>query len=73
VQRSLKHDGEISLSYEISDESIASILRSALAMTEVYVVHASEIGSWGADVNIAKIVHDGKTLSRTARNRRYRL
>ncbi len=58
-----KHVGEIALSYEISDE-VLHRYSVALAPDEVYVVHSSDIGSWGADVNIAKIVHDGKTLSR---------
>jgi DNA polymerase-1 len=58
-----KHGGEIALCYEISDEIV---LRYSVALSpdEVYVVHASDIGSWGADANIPKIVHDGKTLSR---------
>ncbi len=58
-----KHVGEIALSYEISDE-VLHRYSVALAPDEVYVVHSSDIGSWGADANIAKIVHDGKTLSR---------
>ena len=58
-----KHDGEIALSYEISDE-VLHRYSVALAPDEVYVVHSSDIGSWGADANIPKIVHDGKTLSR---------
>jgi DNA polymerase-1 len=36
----------------------------ALSPEEVYVVHSSDIGSWAADSNVLKIVHDGKTLSR---------
>jgi len=58
-----KHVGEIALSYEISDE-VLHRYSVALSPDEVYVVHSSDIGSWGADANIAKIVHDGKTLSR---------
>ncbi len=58
-----KHVGEIALSYEISD-GVLHRYSVALAPDEVYVVHSSDIGSWGADANIAKIVHDGKTLSR---------
>ena len=58
-----KHDGEIALSYEISDE-VLHRYSVALAPDEVYVVHSGDIGSWGADANIPKIVHDGKTLSR---------
>ena len=58
-----KHAGEIALSYEISDE-VLHRYSVALSPDEVYVVHSSDIGSWGADANIAKIVHDGKTLSR---------
>jgi DNA polymerase-1 len=58
-----KHAGEISLSYEITDETLHRYA-VALSPSEVYVVQASDIGSWGADANISKIVHDGKTLSR---------
>jgi DNA polymerase-1 len=58
-----KHVGEIALSYEISDE-VLHRYSVALSPDEVYVVHSSDIGSWGADADIAKIVHDGKTLSR---------
>ena len=58
-----KHVGEISLSYEITDE-ILHRYAVALSPSEVYVVHAGEIGSWGADAKISKVVHDGKTLSR---------
>ena len=58
-----KHIGEIALSYEISDE-ILHRYSVALSPNEVYVVHSSDIGSWGADAKVAKIVHDGKTLSR---------
>ena len=58
-----KHGGEIALSYEISDE-VLHRYSVALAPDEVYVVHSGDIGSWGADANIPKIVHDGKTLSR---------
>ena len=58
-----KHVGEISLSYEIADE-ILHRYSVALSPDDVYVVHSSDIGSWGADANIPKIVHDGKTLSR---------
>ena len=58
-----KHTGEISLSYEVIDDQLH---RYAVALTpaEVFVVHSSDIGSWGADPKIAKIVHDGKSLSR---------
>jgi len=58
-----KHVGEIALSYEISDE-VLHRYSVAISPDEVYVVHSSDIGSWGADADIAKIVHDGKTLSR---------
>ena len=58
-----KHIGEIALSYEISDE-VLHRYSVALSPNEVYVVHSSDIGSWGADAKVAKIVHDGKTLSR---------
>jgi DNA polymerase I len=58
-----KHVGEISLSYEVRDE-IVHRYAVALSPFEVYVVHASDLGSWSADANIPKIVHDGKTLSR---------
>ena len=58
-----KHVGEIALSYEISDE-VLHRYSVALSPNEVYVVHSSDIGSWGADAKVAKIVHDGKTLSR---------
>jgi DNA polymerase I len=58
-----KHVGEISLSYEITDE-VVHRYAVALSPSEVYVVHASDLGSWSADAKIPKIVHDGKTLSR---------
>jgi DNA polymerase-1 len=58
-----KHGGEIALAYEISDEELHRY-SVALSSHEVYVVHSSEIGSWAADGDIPKIVHDGKTLSR---------
>ena len=58
-----KHKGEIALSYEIVDETLHRY-SVALSSDEVYVVHSSDIGSWGADADIPKIVHDGKTLSR---------
>ena len=58
-----KHKGEIALSYEILDETLHRY-SVALSSDEVYVVHSSDIGSWGADADIPKIVHDGKTLSR---------
>jgi DNA polymerase-1 len=59
-----KHVGEISLSYEIADGTFHGYA-VALSPSEVYVVQSSDIGSWSADTNIPKIVHDGKTLSRT--------
>ena len=58
-----KHKGEIALSYEILDETLHRY-SVALSSDEVYVVHSSDIGSWGADADIPKIVHDGKTISR---------
>ncbi len=58
-----KHGGEIALAYEISEEELHRY-SVALSSQEVYVVHSSEIGSWAADGDIPKIVHDGKTLSR---------
>ena len=58
-----KHQGEIALSYEIVDETLHRY-SVALSSDEVYVVHSGDIGSWGADAEIPKIVHDGKTLSR---------
>ena len=57
------HNGEISLAYEITDD-VLHRYAVALSPDEVYVVHASEIGSWAADATIPKIVHDGKLLSR---------
>ena len=58
-----KHKGEISLAYEVLDDQLHRYA-VALSPAEVFVVHSSEIGSWGADSNIPKIVHDGKSLSR---------
>ena len=58
-----KHGGEIALAYEISEEELHRY-SVALSSQEFYVVHSSEIGSWAADGEIPKIVHDGKTLSR---------
>ena len=58
-----KHKGEIALSYEIVDGTLHRY-SVALSSDEVYVVHSSDIGSWGADADIPKIIHDGKTLSR---------
>jgi DNA polymerase-1 len=58
-----KHKGEIALSYEIVNETLHRY-SVALSSDEVYVVHSGDIGSWGADAEIPKIVHDGKTLSR---------
>ena len=58
-----KHVGDISLSYEINDD-VLHRYAVALSPTEVYLVHAGDIGSWAGDASIGKIVHDGKTLSR---------
>jgi DNA polymerase-1 len=58
-----KHVGEVSLSYEITDD-VLHRYAVALSPTEVYLVHAGDIGSWAGDASIGKIVHDGKTLSR---------
>jgi len=58
-----KHLGEIALSYEVIEEKVHRYA-VALSSDEVYLVHSGDIGSWGADANIPKIVHDGKTLSR---------
>ena len=58
-----KHKGEIALSYEIVNETLHRY-SVALSSDEVYVVHSGDIGSWGADAEIPKIVHDGKILSR---------
>jgi DNA polymerase-1 len=58
-----KHKGEIALAYEIVNEALHRY-SVALSSDEVYVVHSGDIGSWGADAEIPKIVHDGKTLSR---------
>ena len=58
-----KHAGDISLSYEINDD-VLHRYAVALSPTEVYLVHAGDIGSWAGDASIGKIVHDGKTLSR---------
>ena len=58
-----KHNGDISLAYEVIDDHLHRYA-VALSSAEVFVVHSSDIGSWGADPKIAKIVHDGKSLSR---------
>ena len=58
-----KHLGDISLAYEVIDDHLHRYA-VALSPTEVFVIHSSDIGSWGADPAIAKIVHDGKSLSR---------
>ena len=58
-----KHAGDISLAYEINDD-VLHRYAVALSPTEVYLVHAGDIGSWAGDARIGKIVHDGKTLSR---------
>ena len=58
-----KHAGDISLAYEINDD-VLHRYAVALSPTEVYLVHAGDIGSWVGDASIGKIVHDGKTLSR---------
>ena len=58
-----KHQGAISISYEIVEDQLH---RYAVALTpeKVFLVHSSEIGSWSADPKVSKIVHDGKSLSR---------
>ena len=58
-----KHVGDISLAYEIKEDTLHRYA-VALSPTEVYLVHAGDIGSWAGDASIGKIVHDGKTLSR---------
>jgi len=58
-----KHHGQISLSYEVIDEQLHRYA-VAFSPSEVFVVHSGDIGSWGADPTIGKIVHDGKSLSR---------
>ena len=58
-----KHDGPISITYEIVGETLHKYC-VALSPAQVYVVHASNMGEWAQNAAISKILHDAKSLER---------
>ena len=61
------HTGEIAVAFELSNESVdEKLVRYAVALNakDVFLVEGSTLGEWAADVNVPKIVYDGKALAR---------
>ena len=63
-QKIAAHKGEIALAFQLEDEKLHRYA-IALDQDDVFLVHSSEMGDWATDVNVSKIVHDGKSLART--------
>jgi DNA polymerase-1 len=63
TERIIKHDGEITLAFEIFEEKLHRYA-VALSPKEVFLVHSSAMGAWAIDPKIAKIAHDAKSLAR---------
>jgi DNA polymerase I len=61
------HQGEIAIAFELSNESVdEKLVRYAVALNtkDVFLIEGSTLGEWAADINIPKIVYDGKALAR---------
>ncbi len=58
-----RHEGLISLTFEITDQKLTKYA-VALSAVEAYVVHSSQVGEWATNPSIGKILHDAKSLSR---------
>ena len=61
------HTGEISVAFELSNESVdEKLIRYAVALNanDVFLVEGSTMGEWAIDSSVPKIVYDGKSLAR---------
>ena len=61
------HTGEISVAFELSNESVdEKLIRYAVALNanDVFLVEGSTMGEWAIDLSVPKIVYDGKSLAR---------
>jgi DNA polymerase-1 len=61
------HTGEISLAFDLSDDSVEQkLIRYAVALNsnDVFIVEGSKMGAWATDASINKIAFDGKSLAR---------
>jgi DNA polymerase-1 len=61
------HQGEISIAFQLSDESVdEKLVRYAVALnsSDVFLVEGSTMGEWAQDSSIKKIAYDAKSLAR---------
>jgi DNA polymerase-1 len=61
------HTGEISVAFELRNESVdEKLIRYAVALNanDVFLVEGSTMGEWAIDSSVPKIVYDGKSLAR---------
>ena len=61
------HKGEISIAFQLSDESVdEKLVRYAVALnsSDVYLVEGSTMGEWAQDSSVKKIAYDAKALAR---------
>jgi DNA polymerase-1 len=61
------HTGEISIAFQLSDESVdEKLVRYAVALnsSDVFLVEGSTMGEWAQDRSIKKIAYDAKSLAR---------
>ncbi len=61
------HKGEISIAFQLSDESVdEKLVRYAVALnsSDVFLVEGSTMGEWAHDSSVKKIAYDAKSLAR---------
>jgi DNA polymerase-1 len=61
------HKGEISIAFQLSDESVdEKLVRYAVALnsSDVFLVEGSTMGEWAQDSSVKKIAYDAKSLAR---------
>ena len=57
------HKGEISIAFDVVDEKLHRYC-VALSRQESFMVHSSQMGPWGTDSSVSKVVHDAKSVAR---------
>jgi DNA polymerase-1 len=61
------HKGEISIAFQLSDESVdEKLVRYSVALnsSDVFLVEGSTMGEWAKDSSVKKIAYDAKSLAR---------
>jgi DNA polymerase-1 len=57
------HEGELAITYEVDHEKLHRYA-VALSLSESFLIHSSQMGTWISDPQIGKILHDAKGLAR---------